>query len=427
MKRITTGIFLKESAKKQDETIPVKLRITKDRTRRYYPIPKIFINNLLADEKAHDLIYTGTGDYSLDKDTFNKTQLDRPRGKYAILRKVFDKIVADADKLIQEMEPFSFDGFREIYLVKETPENKSDMFSQFEAYILKLHNEERIGTADLYRYVLKSLRLFHKKKRLPFEAITVKFLQRYEKYLIENDTALTTVGIYQRHLRAIFNQRPEKLNIPNPYGKEKYQIPRPKGRKKALSTEELKKLFAYQPPTGSQEEYFLDVWKAIFQLNGLNVTDLLNLKWRNIEGGFIYFVRQKTKRTNNETTEIKIPYSDGIKQIFDQHGSKKEPGNYIFPVLNFDMNATRQREAIRDFTKQINKYVDRVAKKLEIETRVTTYVGRHSYATQLMRHGAPAEFISKQLGHSDIKTTNAYLAGFEDETLRQWQEKLTQF
>lgn len=55
----------------------------------------------------------------------------------------------------------------------------------------------------------------------------------------------------------------------------------------------------------------------------------------------------------------------------------------------------------------------RIAKELDIIKPITTYYARHSFATILKRSGASTEFISDALGHSDLKTTKNYLAGFE--------------
>ena len=56
--------------------------------------------------------------------------------------------------------------------------------------------------------------------------------------------------------------------------------------------------------------------------------------------------------------------------------------------------------------------------------KISTYTARHSYATVLKRSGASIAFISEALGHSDAKTTENYLAGFEQEQRRKEAEKL---
>lgn len=49
---------------------------------------------------------------------------------------------------------------------------------------------------------------------------------------------------------------------------------------------------------------------------------------------------------------------------------------------------------------------------LGIETKLTTYVARHSWATQARRSGAPMAVISEGLGHTSEETTRIYLQKF---------------
>ena len=71
--------------------------------------------------------------------------------------------------------------------------------------------------------------------------------------------------------------------------------------------------------------------------------------------------------------------------------------------------------------------MQKIADALGIDKPVTTYYARHSFATVLKRSGAPIEFISESLGHSDMKTTDNYLDGFEDDTKREYTKALLNF
>ena len=68
-----------------------------------------------------------------------------------------------------------------------------------------------------------------------------------------------------------------------------------------------------------------------------------------------------------------------------------------------------------------------IAKTLGIENDVTTYAARHSFATILQRSGASTDFISEALGHSNVRTTQNYLAGFEDEAKKDTVKALIAF
>lgn len=44
-----------------------------------------------------------------------------------------------------------------------------------------------------------------------------------------------------------------------------------------------------------------------------------------------------------------------------------------------------------------------------------------------MRQGASMEFIQESLGHNNMKTTQNYFAGFDDESKREFGKKLMEF
>ena len=65
-----------------------------------------------------------------------------------------------------------------------------------------------------------------------------------------------------------------------------------------------------------------------------------------------------------------------------------------------------------------------MAKALGIEKKITTYVARHSFSTQLKRSGASIEIIQEFLGHTTKTTTQNYLDSFDDETKKSYIDAL---
>lgn len=100
---------------------------------------------------------------------------------------------------------------------------------------------------------------------------------------------------------------------------------------------------------------------------------------------------------------------------------------FIFPVLENGLDPLRERQLIQQLTQVINSHMEAIAKSLEISSDVTTYAARHSFATILQRSGASTECISEALGHSNVRTTQNYLAGFEDESKMAINKALTAF
>lgn len=70
--------------------------------------------------------------------------------------------------------------------------------------------------------------------------------------------------------------------------------------------------------------------------------------------------------------------------------------------------------------------MQRIGKALGIDN-ITTYTARHSYATISKRKGVSIAYISESMGHCDLKTTEAYLASFEDAEYQKNAHLLTQF
>jgi integrase len=75
--------------------------------------------------------------------------------------------------------------------------------------------------------------------------------------------------------------------------------------------------------------------------------------------------------------------------------------NYVFPILNKAIHITPQQiqNRLLRVIKQVNSNMNVIGKILEIETPITTYVARHTYATVLKRSGVSTSIISNALGH----------------------------
>jgi len=138
------------------------------------------------------------------------------------------------------------------------------------------------------------------------------------------------------------------------------------------------------------------------------------LKWKDIKSGRLIYTRQKTKELFN------IEIFDAVKEILEYYKPLTYTNNdsYIFPILNEshktpNMMYNRKEKMIR----KINKDLKEIANLVGIETELTTYVARHSYATILKKSGIATAVISEAMGHDSEKTTKIYLESFENNIL----------
>lgn len=236
------------------------------------------------------------------------------------------------------------------------------------------------------------------------------------------------MAIHLRHLRAILNEARRLGMIREaqyPFGKDRYEIQEGEGRKMALTLEQIGRLARYEDGSDATAKY-RDYWLFLYLCNGINVADFVRLRFRDIVNGEICFVRQKTERTTRTRKEIRVIVTDRMQAIIDRWGNPPAPDRFIFPVLDGSEDAMRRKLKTQFLTRAINKRMKEVGEQLGIGP-ISTYCARHSFATVLKRAGANIAYISESLGHSDLKTTENYLASFEREEREKNAEILTKF
>lgn len=145
-----------------------------------------------------------------------------------------------------------------------------------------------------------------------------------------------------------------------------------------------------------------------------------------MHGGELEWLRQKTKRTSKEKSSITAYIPPEAQAIIYRWGNPPRSENFIFPVLKGGESQKEISEKARDLISATNRSLKKMSEHLGIE-KISTYTARHSYATVLKRSGANIAFISESLGHSDLKTTESYLASFEKEERMKAAKLLTNF
>ncbi|MDZ7603987.1 MAG: site-specific integrase [Cyclobacteriaceae bacterium] len=331
------------------------------------------------------------------------------------------------EEYIRSMDTFSFIELENKVANKITPpELENDVYTYFNDLIDKLTHDGRVGTAFVYRDARKSLQKF--KSKLAFNQITPEFLREYDARLKKEQKSISTIGIYMRHLRAVVNRAIEAGIIDQknyPFGKNKYQIKAPLNIKKALTLDQIRKIFDYPVNEGTNQHFARDMWVFSYLCNGMNIKDVISLKFKNIHGDVIYYDRSKTSNTIQNPKPIIINLLPQATEIIERWGNKKRRDNdYVFPILTDIIDEVEKKRMKDLLIRSINHFMRRIGKDIGLEKNITTYSARHSFATVLKRTGAPMEFISEAMGHKSLQTTEAYLESFEDASRRIFMENL---
>lgn len=403
---VTCEIILDIRRKKANNLYPVKYRIT-------YQRKQVYLNSGI------DL---SVKEWEIIPDT-RKTNLKETRELICIR---FDELKNQLKEIFKKGEVFSFDNLKK----KIVKGDKESVFQDFENKIKKLKNEGRIGSAIAYSCAYNSLKTFVNNSDLKYINVNVAFLNDYEKWMLKHENSYTTIGIYNRQLRAIYNEAIKDLKISEysyPFGESKYRIPRSTSIKKALTLDKIKEIFFYSLKEGSIAEMCRDLWIFSYLCNGINVNDICKLKYSNIKDGEISFYRQKTIHTTRDKRLIVVPLTKELSRVIDKWGNyEKKQVNFIFPFLKNNISPIEEKKQINNLTSLINKNMKRIGEKIGI-SNISTYTARHSFATVLKRAGANISFISESLGHTDLKTTENYLASFEKEERNKNAELLIKF
>lgn len=429
MGSVTTYYILATRRALKDGTYPVKLRITFNRKYKDYP-----------------------NGYQLSEEDFRKVQGPKPRGEFKEIQIALQAFEQRALEVINKLPAFSFYEFERRF---NDTSVANDVFIAFGKVIETLDAEGRAGTASSYSNARNSLLSFVKKQipssnkgltieqikakseqqkktpPLPFQAVTVGFLKEYEKWMVVHGRSKTTIGIYLRPLRALFNEAIRLGNINKdtyPFGKGKFKIPAGRNIKKAIDLTQIGKLFSYQPED-KNEAWARDMWLFSYLCNGINVKDIARLKYKQISNDSITFIRAKTENTTRENLKpIVAALSEEAKDIIKRWGTKPIIQNgYVFSIYKENMPPEKQLAASREAIKQINKYIRRISQKVGIDKDVTTYVARHSFSTVLTLAGMHTKNISELLGHANEKTTSNYQASLEAVARKEVTNHLTAF
>lgn len=406
---VSSSLILDKRIPRKDNSFAVKLRITYQRRPKYFPL----------------------GIHFTESD-WDKINSEKPRGIYKEYKLKFESIEVKANKIIEKLYPFSFEAFSQAF--NRQSDLSKDVIELFDFYITTLKKKQQFGTADSYGNARSSFTNFIKskgRKKLYFDDITPDWLQKYEDWMLDNKKSITTVGIYTRSLRRILNVAIEEGQLRRdfyPFGKNRYQIPGGRNLKKALSLEEVQKIYNYKPSTEG-EERARDFWLISYLCNGANFKDLAILQFRDLSTNSMVFIRQKTKRTTKaDILPVIVGLTPEIKAIIKKWAAKGEhEADYLFGIIHENDNEQQRRVKIKHATKVINGYTKKIGEELKLHTKLTLGVARHTWATVMKNLGASDEYVGDGLGHKSLMTTKNYLGSFEDKIREQYQSQLLKF
>lgn len=287
----------------------------------------------------------------------------------------------------------------------------------YEGLIADYAQNERCGNRLIYKGSYNSLRTFNKGKLdIPFSHITEDWLARYEKWLRSKGNKETTISLLFRTLRSVFNKAIQaKCARKSDYPFDSFKINKfsTMTEKRAIAKTDILRI--QDSHTSGGKRQYMDLSRDLFMFSylcgGINFTDMANLTTDNIVNSRIKYIRQKTHKP------ISLGLCEEALSIIAKYSANAN--GYLFPILDKAVHKTAQQKQnrIHKILVKVNANLKLMAKDLNIEANMTTYVARHSFASVLKKSGTNIAIISEALGHSALSTTQIYLDSFDNEQI----------
>jgi integrase len=397
----TLKLILDKRTPKKNKTFPIRLYV--------YNGGKTYFIGLGASLTEKDF-----------KDTFERT----PTGKRLEYRRSFEALLNRAIDLHRTMNPFDFKKFKEQLLQKRPQKTKELTLveSVFDEYISTNQRRLKLKTISVYKTSKNTFLKF--KAGLCVEEVTMQFLNSFENwYNNSHSTSLnSSASIHLRNLRTVLNWLNANEKLPSgykyPFGKGRFSIKSIIKPKQTLTQEEISKLIELNDFQSSEEERARDLWLMQYYCNGVNMNDLLRLRWDNQIGNCFVIQREKTKTTTStRPVFIRIPIIGRLSTLLDKIGKRASP--YVLGILREGMSESQILEKRRKLSNLMNPHLKEIGKRLGFSIELLSETSRDAYATTLKRNGRSIEEIAEMLGHSSITCTRNYLAQLEDKLLHQ--------
>jgi integrase len=356
--------------------------------------------------------------YSVKPNQFNKNASDyncvranHPEHK-KINQYLQDK-VSMAKEIVQEFEKDKKPLSSSILVAELSKNNSIDFIFYLSQHVASLYAENKIRTALNYNTIAYNLKRYAKRDVIYFHEIDPGFLANFQAFLLKDGLSQTSIHGYHSKIRALFNKAIREGVIEmsvSPFPNFKLKQGRPS--KDRLTESEIAKLEEVDLNPLTLMDNVRNAFLFSFYNAGIRISDILLLTWDNIQEDRITYTMYKTSKPHSLKLKPK-PLA-----ILEKYKGRGE--SYIFPFFSdrYDYSDPMfMHNQIGAKTALINKYLKELAKKAGITKKITTHTARHSFADIARQKTDNLYNLSKTLGHSSLKVTEAYLASFDEKAV----------
>jgi integrase/recombinase XerD len=353
--------------------------------------------------------------YAIQKKHFNLTPKEykyvrTSNSKHVIINRHIDDKIQEAKDVISDLEKKKLTVTANTIKTKMLKPEAMSFLEFADQLANSIKDNNHIANYKKYNTVILKLAEYRNKEDINFDEITPSFLAGFEAYLIKLGNRINTVNSNFRTIRAIYYKAIEKGYVDqskNPFFTFKLKLNIPV--KDRLNEQEIQKIELLD----LKKDYIVDTVRNAFLFSfynaGIRISDILQLTWDNIQDGKLVYKMYKTNKIHSLKLKEK---PSAILEIY-----KGRSESYIFPFFSDKYDYSDPEFLYKQIgakTAIINKYLKYIASRAGIIKKVTTHTARHSFADIARQKTDNIYNLSKTLGHSSLKVTEAYLASFDE-------------
>ncbi len=334
-----------------------------------------------------------------------------------MVKHIVESDMAAFEKIISKLENTS-KGYNAIDIVQQFDKLRqtSSLKEFFRQEITHMIQYGKHGTARNYQKAYNSIFTYLHNTDIPLYAIRESFIEGYNAYLQQREIVRNSISFYMRILRAIYNKaaRQRLVEQNNPFIAVYTGID--KTRKRAVDEQIIMKLCSLNLSGEHKLEFVRDLFIFSYCTRGMSFVDMAYLKTSNIKGNNIVYIRHKTKQ------QLQIKIESKVQGIISKY-AKSATFPYVLPILTTSdpQKAFTQYQSALSY---YNKLLKKISVMLQLETSLTSYTARHSWASVARNYNIPISVISAGMGHTSDKTTQIYLTSLENASIDMANHKI---
>ena len=281
-----------------------------------------------------------------------------------------------------------------------------NFFQLAEERILHFKKLGKKKTASNYTCALRHFKQFREEEDIAVEDLSVGLMKDFQAHLINVRLGMNTISLYNRQLRAIYNYAlDEEIVLIDRRPFRKSFTGQEKTRKRAVSHEKIRKLTHFSLVGKNKLEFARDLFLFSIYMQGMPFVDIAYLKKEQVKNDFISYKRKKTNR------HLTVKLHEKAKAIIHKYKVNDPDCPYLFPILY-----NPQRKVSVEYSSALRTHNNRLRQISELmgfDELLTSYVARHTWASQARQCGVHDTVISEAMGHNNLETTTIYLTSLD--------------